>query len=250
MTANTSRFATPSWASVLPKGWKIFPIKKLVSIPITDGPHETPEFLDDGVVFISAEAIQEGRIDFDRCRGFISEANNRQYSRKYTPKTGDIYVVKSGATTGKSAIVGDRTDFNIWSPLAVVRGGASVDKNFLLYAIRSQIVQDAIAINWSWGTQQNIGMGALGRIQIPVPDLPIQKIIADFLDRETGRIDQLIEKKQRLMELLGEKLEDDTLRAVTLGIDPKVELVPEDELEWTTHRPKHWKLFRLKSFFR
>lgn len=250
MTANVSRFATPPWASILPTGWKILPIKKLVSIPITDGPHETPDFLDEGVVFISAEAIQEGRIDFDRCRGFISEEDNRRYSRKYAPKTGDIYVVKSGATTGKSAIVGEKTDFNIWSPLAVVRSGPSIDKHFLLHAIRSQIVQDAIAINWSWGTQQNIGMGALGRIQIPVPDLSTQRFIAQFLDRETARIDQLITKKQRLMELLGEKLENDILRAVTLGIDPDVELVPEDELEWTKHRPKHWKLFRLKHLFR
>ena len=38
---------------------------------------------------------------------------------------------------------------------------------------------------------------------IPVPDLPTQKAIADFLDRETARIDQLIEKKQRMVEVLG-----------------------------------------------
>ena len=40
---------------------------------------------------------------------------------------------------------------------------------------------------------------------INLPDLPTQRAIADFLDRETARIDLLIEKKQRLVELLGEK---------------------------------------------
>ena len=39
-----------------------------------------------------------------------------------------------------------------------------------------------------------------------LPDLPTQKAIADFLDRETARIDQLIEKKQRMVEVLGERL--------------------------------------------
>lgn len=87
-------------------------------------------------------------------------------------------------------------------------------------------------------------------ILLAFPDRETQKAIADFLDFETARIDQLIEKKQRLTELLGEKLKDDILRAVTLGINPDVELIPEDDLEWTTHRPKHWKLFRLKHFFR
>ncbi|MBO9452276.1 restriction endonuclease subunit S [Tropicibacter sp. R16_0] len=209
MSVDSSRFAKPAWASGLPSDWQVLPIKMIVSTPITDGPHETPEFLDEGVVFISAEAIQDGKIDFARRRGFISETDNRRYSRKYSPETGDIYVVKSGATTGKSAMVGEDTDFNIWSPLAVVRSKPSMDSRFVLHAIRSQIVQDAIAINWSWGTQQNIGMGALGRIQVPVPDHATQRQIADFLDRETARIDLLIEKKQGLVALLGEKARRD-----------------------------------------
>lgn len=91
---------------------------------------------------------------------------------------------------------------------------------------------------------------ALKSVPVPLPDLTTQRRIADFLDRETARIDLLIEKKLRLAALLGEKLQDDILRAVTLGIDPFVELVPEVELEWTSHRPKHWSMFRLKHFFR
>ena len=46
----------------------------------------------------------------------------------------------------------------------------------------------------------------IGSRTVPVPDLPTQKAIADFLDRETARIDQLIEKKQRMVEVLGESL--------------------------------------------
>ena len=45
----------------------------------------------------------------------------------------------------------------------------------------------------------------IGSRTVPVPDLPTQKAIADFLDRETARIDQLIEKKQRMVEVLGER---------------------------------------------
>lgn len=219
VSADGSRFAKPLWASVLPSEWQVLPIKKIVSTPITDGPHETPEFLDEGVVFISAEAIQDGKIDFARRRGFISEAENRRYSRKYSPETGDIYVVKSGATTGKSAMVGEDTDFNIWSPLAVIRSKSSMDGRFVLHTIRSAIVQDAIAINWSWGTQQNIGMGALGRIQVPVPDLATQRQIADFLDRETARIDVIEERTTTSIDRLKEYRSALITAAVTGQID-------------------------------
>lgn len=102
----------------------------------------------------------------------------------------------------------------------------------------------------SFGMRYSFNQTQFEHIPLIHPDLATQKAIADFLDRETARIDQLIEKKRRLAALLGEKLEDDILRAVTLGVDPNAELVPEDELEWTSHRPRHWKVYRLKHFFR
>ena len=102
----------------------------------------------------------------------------------------------------------------------------------------------------SQDTRDGLNQAMLGQLPVPLFDLTTQRQIADFLDRETARIDLLIEKKQRLVALLGEKLKDDILRAVTMGIDPEAELVPEDELEWTSHRPRHWKVFRLKHFFR
>jgi type I restriction enzyme, S subunit len=52
---------------------------------------------------------------------------------------------------------------------------------------------------------------------VDLPDLPTQRAIADFLDRETARIDSLIEKKQRLVELLGEKWESVVEEAITTG---------------------------------
>ncbi|MGI9371859.1 MAG: restriction endonuclease subunit S [Hyphomicrobiales bacterium] len=219
VSTDISRCAKPAWASILPSEWQVLPIKKIVSTPITDGPHETPEFLDEGVVFISAEAIQDGKIDFSRRRGHISKADNTRYSRKYAPREGDIYVVKSGATTGKAAMVGDRTDFNIWSPLAVIRADQKMDNRFVLYTIRSQIIQDSIAINWSWGTQQNIGMGTLGRIQVPLPDLTTQRAIADFLDLESARISKVTERTRLSIDRLKEYRAALITSAVTGQID-------------------------------
>jgi type I restriction enzyme, S subunit len=105
----------------LPAEWKSMPLKRCVAIRITDGPHETPTLVDEGVPFISAESICDGRIDFSRKRGYIPEHLHRQYSRKCFPRRDDIFVCKSGATTGKVAIVDVDFEFGVWSPLAQVR---------------------------------------------------------------------------------------------------------------------------------
>ncbi len=60
------------WIGEIPEGWEVVPIKYNLEIPITDGPHETPEFINDGVAFISAEALKNDRIDFSKKRGEIS----------------------------------------------------------------------------------------------------------------------------------------------------------------------------------
>ncbi|OQY11185.1 MAG: hypothetical protein B6I30_07345 [Desulfobacteraceae bacterium 4572_187] len=47
------------WIGEVPEEWEILPIKYVVKIPVTDGPHETPELLNEGIPFISAEAIKK-----------------------------------------------------------------------------------------------------------------------------------------------------------------------------------------------
>jgi len=138
------------------------------------------------------------------------------------------------------------------SLISIVLEPLGIDRKFAHHLLRSSAFQEEF-YRWGHGIVADLWTtrySDMKNIRLAVSDVETQKAIADFLDRETARIDQLIEKKQRLVGLLGEKLDDDILRAVTLGIDPDVEMVPEDELEWTTHRPKHWKLYRLKHFFR
>ncbi len=109
------------WLGEVPAHWRVLSIKRLVSTPITDGPHETPNFSEEGIPFVSAEAVSGGFIDFDKIRGYISVEDHMRYSAKYKPQLHDIYMVKSGVTTGVAAIVESDREFNIWSPLAAIR---------------------------------------------------------------------------------------------------------------------------------
>jgi type I restriction enzyme S subunit len=229
------------WLGELPEHWNVCAIKHIVSIPITDGPHETPNFFDSGIPFISAEAISTGRIDFEKIRAHISEEDNEKYSKKYFPKKYDIYMVKSGATTGITAIVETDIKFNIWSPLAVIRCNEKSNPYFVLNFLRSFNFKEAVELNWSFGTQQNIGMGVIENLHIAKPPFPEQQKIAQFLDHETAKIDTLIEKQQRLIELLKEKRQAVISHAVTKGLNPNAPM-KDSGVEWLGEVPEHWEV--------
>jgi type I restriction enzyme, S subunit len=207
------------WLGDVPAHWDVLPIKRIVATRVTDGPHETPEFCDEGIPFVSAEAVSSGRIDFSRIRGFISPKDNERYSQKYSPKLYDIYMVKSGATTGVTAIVDERVDFNIWSPLAAIRCGEKVMPRFLLNFLRSRNFQEAITLNWSFGTQQNIGMGVIENLACTVPPIHEQAEIATQIDTTTEQFDLLEGEAQRAIDLLQERRTALISAAVTGKID-------------------------------
>lgn len=227
------------WIDKIPSSWKVVSLKHILSIPITDGPHLTPEFLEDGVPFVSAEAVSGGYIDFDKIRGFISEADDELFSQKYRPKRNDVYMIKSGATTGITAIVETDRRFNIWSPLAVMRCKDIYHPRFLLNYLRSDSFQESVQLSWTFGTQQNIGMGTLENLAVCFPSFEEQQKIANFLDHETAKIDTLIEKQQQLIKLLKEKRQAVISHAVTKGLNPNAPM-RDSGVEWLGEVPEHW----------
>jgi len=78
-----------------------------------------------------------------------------------------------------------------------------------------------------------------------IPPLPEQKQIAKYLDHKTAKIDTLIEKKKRLIELLKEERTAVINQAVTKGLDPNVPM-KDLGIEWLGEIPEHWEVKRLK----
>ena len=190
------------WIGDVPVGWEVCKTLHSLCMPITDGPHTTPELFDDGIPFVSAEAVScgNGSIDFNHVRGFISEAFYNECCRKYIPQRDDIYMIKSGATTGRVAIVDTDRIFTIWSPLAVFRCNLKRAKpRYVFYYLQSSAYQGQVELAWSFGTQQNIGMRALEELKMVLPPLTEQRAIANYLDDKCAAIDAMVAEKNALI---------------------------------------------------
>ena len=77
-----------------------------------------------------------------------------------------------------------------------------------------------------------------------VPPLSHQRAIADYLDRETTRLDALVAEKERLLDLLAEKHRALITRAVTRGFDLNIPL-RDSGISWLGEIPAHWEIWKL-----
>src|SRR5262249_9001100 len=91
------------------------------------------------------------------------------------------------------------------------------------------------------GSMQNIAQGTVWNLLIALPPLPEQRQILAFLDRESAKIDALITKKERLVELFHEKRTALISHAVTKGLDPNVPM-QYSGVEWLGKIPAHWEM--------
>lgn len=230
------------WLDQVPKNWSEKRLKFLISQKITDGPHDTPEFVLEGVPFLSVDGIQNDRLVFDGCR-YISLENHAQYKIKCFPRKGDILLGKA-ASVGKVAIVDVDFEFNVWSPLALIRANKQVLPKYIYYSFKADTLQDQVLILSTSNTQHNLSMDDIPELWLTFPNIEEQKEIITFLDHETMKIDEMVSKKQKMMELLKEKRQALITHAVTKGLDPKAKMKPSG-IDWLGDIPEGWNMKRL-----
>ncbi len=115
------------------------------------------------------------------------------------------------------------------------------------YAALIHGLQDQLLTLWrkQGATVESLESDLIGDTVVPVPPPAEQRAIADFLDRETAKIDALIAAQERLIALLDEKRQATITHAVTKGLDPNAPM-KESGVEWMGKVPQHWTVKSLK----
>src|SRR5439155_25467663 len=154
--------------------------------------------------------------------------------------TGDIIVGMDGDFAvarwrGGDALLNQR--------LCSLHPKPSIDSAFLFYLLGTplQLINDLTHST----TVKHLSSSQVIKTKFGFPPKHEQRAIAEFLDQETSKIDELIAKKERLIELLEEKRTALIADAVTRGLNPDAPRC-DSGVEWLGQIPKHWELCRVK----
>jgi len=124
-----------------------------------------------------------------------------------------------------------------------------MDGAFLFRCLQAKPVRVQLELAANGVTRFGIPKSEIGAMMLPVPPLPQQRAIADYLDRETARLDALVAAKKRVLGLLAEKRRALITRAVTGGLDPRA-LLRDSGIPWLGEIPEHWEIERARWLFR
>ena len=165
---------------------------------ITDGTHQTPEYCDKsiGYPFLSSKNVTKEKIDWDNIKYIPKELHETLYKR-LSPQFNDILLAKNG-TTGIAALVDRDCVFDIYVSLALLRPKQIINPPYLLKAINNPYTKRQFQANLKGVGVPNLHLSEIRNTKIPLPPLPIQKKIADVLDRAIILIEK---RKEQIAKL-------------------------------------------------
>jgi len=191
-----------NWFPEIPEDWDVLPMRRVIERTV-DGPHHSPDYLDSGVPFLSARNIKADRWSLADAK-FISEADYRGFCKRITPQVGDVLYTKGG-TTGVARAVDLSFRFQVWVHVAVLKlNKKRVTPEFLAMALNSPRCYEQSQLFTRGATNQDLGLGRMKDIVLPVPSLSEQEAIVGFVETATDRLRRTIESAHHEISLLRE----------------------------------------------
>ena len=197
-----------------------------------------------GILFLRSQNVYDDGLRL-RDVVYINEETDAEMANSRV-RPGDILFNITGASIGRTCIVPDGLrDANVNQHVCIVRLVDRSCADFVSWALKAVQVKSQVDASLTGAARDGLNFQQLGSLIIPLPPLPEQQAIAAFLDRETGKIDALVEEQRRLIALLREKRQAVISHAVTRGLDPTAPLKPSG-IDWLGDIPAHWEVMRVK----
>ncbi len=237
------KYAGVEWLGEIPAHWETSSIKRFADRVQTGSTPPTAQvhYYEDGTVPWFGPGSFSTDLLLDKPVKLISnDAVHDGVARVF--QAGSTMIVTIGATIGKVGYIETPASSN-QQITGVTFDVGRVAPKFAAYQVkRLEPVLKGIAPNT---TLPILDQHEVGNLPFCCPPFSEQQAIAAFLDRETAKIDKLIAKRERLIELLEEKRIALISRAVTKGLDPEVPM-KYSGVHWLGGIPAHWEIKRLK----
>lgn len=175
-----------------------------VCTKITDGTHKTPNYLSEGITFISAKNIVKNKLDFSDVK-YISEDEYQDIQKRCQTEFNDILLSKSGSL-GTPVIVKTEKKLGLFESLAVLKYDRSkLVPEFLCEQLKTEEIQRQFKVGVKGVAIKHLHLGVIGNVKIIVPPLELQNEFASFveeIDKSRSRIQKSLEASQELFDSL------------------------------------------------
>ena len=239
------------WLGEIPAHWNVYPLRRRLfrkAGSIRIGPFGSALKLE----FMVSEGFkvytQEHVIakDFSRGSKYVDTTKFTELAA-YEIWPRDLVITMMGSS-GRCAVVPDGIDKGIMDShlLRIRLPDAELDPSFLALLIdQADYISHQVRAAGKGAIMHGLNSSIIKGILITPPPSSEQLRILDFVDRETAKINGLVARKERLIELLQEKRAALITRAVTRGLDPNVP-IKDSGIEWLGQIPAHWEVKRTK----
>jgi type I restriction enzyme S subunit len=196
------RATASTWFPEIPAHWQVVAMSRVVPRAV-DGPHHSPQYVDNGIPFLSARNVKADRWSLDNAR-YISASDYEEFSRRVVPKVGDVLYTKGG-TTGVARAVDLPFPFQVWVHIAVLKLRRDmIDPFFLASMLNSPRCYEQSQLFTRGATNQDLGLGRMRQIEIALPPLEEQRQITEMVRDATAHIVNAVETASREISLLRE----------------------------------------------
>lgn len=239
------------WLGDVPEGWEVKPLRSVFKF--SKGLTITKEDLrDEGVYCVNYGEIHSKygfRLDPDIHPLRCVEPEYLSSNPDALIRDGDfVFADTSEDSEGSGNFTHLRFDNPIFAGYhtIIARPRKGIFSLFLAYLCHSTVFRSQIRRQVKGVKVFSISQGILKGVKCWLPPLAEQTAIAEFLDRETGKIDELVAEQRRLIELLKEKRQAAISHAVTKGLNPDAPMKPSG-IEWLGDVPVGWSFPKIKS---
>jgi type I restriction enzyme S subunit len=237
--------------NTIPKDWQVVPIKTVAQYSVSNVDKHSLDDQEPVRLCNYTDVYKNERITLDM--DLMKATATLEEISKFHLEVDDVVITKDSESWNDIAIpayiVETSDDLVCGYHLAIIRPKKQeLNGRFLFRCLQSRPVALQLELASTGVTRYGLPKGAIGSAIIPLPPVNIQKQIADYLDRETTQIDNLIAAKEQMLTLLEEKREALISHAVTRGLDPN-DAFKRSGLDWLGDIPQHWQVCQLKRIW-
>jgi len=248
-TYKSKRETNLKWQKSIPSHWTEVTLSQAIE-SLESGSRDNYE-KKDGVVSLGGEHINKnGKIEIEEPR-YVSRKHYEQMKKGFINQ-GDVLLVKDGATIGKTAYVNKDFPYEnaaVNSHVYILRSREFCKERYLYYLIFSEFVQEQINLLITGSAQEGLSRKFTKFVDVPLPTKEEQEAIVKFLDRETSKIDRLIEKQEKLIDLLEEKRTTLISESTTKGLEDTRKM-KDSGVDWLGQIPQEWETIKLRNIFK